>query len=87
MRRTFTLGACVLCATLVFGAAPIAQAPAGARGAVQRGLTADTERQLRQSLQKAEAYLRSQQKPDESTQANVAACIGRTRGRSCRTRS
>ena len=64
MRRTFTLGACVLCATLVFGAAPIAQAPAGARGAVQRGLTADTERQLRQSLQKAEAYLRSQQKPD-----------------------
>jgi squalene-hopene/tetraprenyl-beta-curcumene cyclase len=47
-----------------------AQAPAARPAAASRGLTADTQRRLRESLTKAEAYLRSQQKPDGTFDAH-----------------
>lgn len=51
-----------LCLQLALPATGAAQAsPAAASAAAQRGLTTETERRLRESLAKAEAYLRSQQ--------------------------
>ena len=51
-----------LSVTVPLATSPFAQAQRG--GAANRGLTADTQRRLMESLNKAEAYLRSQQKPD-----------------------
>jgi squalene-hopene/tetraprenyl-beta-curcumene cyclase len=65
MKRVSRLVALFLCLSMAMPAAGLAQSgPAPATAAAPRGLTADTQRQLRESLAKAEAYLRSQQKAD-----------------------
>ena len=53
-------------------AVALAQAPAArpALPANSRGLTAETQKRLRESLAKAEAYLRAQQKPDGTFDAH-----------------
>jgi squalene-hopene/tetraprenyl-beta-curcumene cyclase len=65
MKRVSRLVTLVLCLSMAMPAAGLAQSgPAPATAAAPRGLTADTQRQLRESLAKAEAYLRSQQQAD-----------------------
>jgi squalene-hopene/tetraprenyl-beta-curcumene cyclase len=64
MKSVFTLTACVLCALL---SAPVTNlvSAQSARGTASRpGLTAETQKRLLESLNKAETYLRQQQKPD-----------------------
>jgi squalene-hopene/tetraprenyl-beta-curcumene cyclase len=64
MKRTWYFVACLAVAHLCVAAPASSQpAPGGAAG-TKRGLSADTQRKLTDSLRKAEAYLRSQQKPD-----------------------
>src|SRR5262245_16558874 len=60
-----------LCLQLAVPAAALAQAtPASRPAAASRGLTAETEKKLRESLAKAEAYLRSKQKADGTFDTN-----------------
>jgi len=69
MRRS-PVCALLLCLQLAAPAAALAQAPASRPSASSGGLTADTQRKLRESLTKAEAYLRSKQKADGTFDAN-----------------
>ena len=77
MRRS-PVCALILCLQLATPAAALAQAPASRPAATSSGLTADTQRKLRESLAKAEAYLRSQQKPDGSFDSSGPAAPGVT---------
>ena len=64
MRRMSYIIASCLCLQLCVAAAASSQS-APARGtAAPRGLSADTQKRLMESLAKAEAYIKSQQKPD-----------------------
>jgi squalene-hopene/tetraprenyl-beta-curcumene cyclase len=54
----------LLCLSVTVPVTMFAQSPARTGGAANRGLTADTQRRLTESLAKAETYLRQQQKPD-----------------------
>ena len=64
MKKLTSVIASLLCVQLCLTAPGFAQS-APARGqAAQRGLTAETQKRLRESLAKAEAYLKSQQRPD-----------------------
>ena len=63
MKRVVCVIASFLCIHLAVPAATLAQARAGGAQAT-RGLTPETEKRLQDSLKKAEAYLRSQQRPD-----------------------
>jgi squalene-hopene/tetraprenyl-beta-curcumene cyclase len=60
--------ALTLCVQLLLPAAALAQSGGGA--AARSGLSADTRQRLLEALDKAEAYLRQQQKPDGSFDAN-----------------
>ena len=63
--------ALLLCLQLAAPAAAFAQTASPPRSAAaSRGLTAETQKRLRESLAKAEKYLRAQQKPDGSFDAN-----------------
>jgi squalene-hopene/tetraprenyl-beta-curcumene cyclase len=66
MKSVSRVLASFLCLQLAVPGVGLAQSAAArpAAAAAQRGLTADTERRLRESLAKAEAYLRAQQQPD-----------------------
>jgi squalene-hopene/tetraprenyl-beta-curcumene cyclase len=60
-----------LCAQLSLPALAAAQPPATAAPATRTGLSAETRQRLMEALNKAEAYLRQQQKPDGTFDANA----------------
>ena len=62
--------ALILCLQMAAPAVALAQAPAARPAATSRGLTAETQKRLREALAKGEAYLRAQQKPDGTFDAN-----------------
>jgi len=64
MKRVACVIASILCFHLALPAAALAQAARPGASQTARGLTPDTEKRLQDSLKKAEAYLRSQQRPD-----------------------
>jgi squalene-hopene/tetraprenyl-beta-curcumene cyclase len=71
MKRTSRLIACLVFVALLLPTAGFAQSTPAARSAgASSRLSADTEKQLRESLSKAEAYLRQQQKPDGTWENN-----------------
>jgi squalene-hopene/tetraprenyl-beta-curcumene cyclase len=59
---------CALCVALLLPASTFGQAGVGANR--QNGLSAETRQRLQQALDKAETYLRQQQKPDGSFDTN-----------------
>jgi squalene-hopene/tetraprenyl-beta-curcumene cyclase len=70
MSRVSRFAALLLCVPLGLPAISLAQTAAPRPGAAAKGLSAETQKRLLESLNKAEAYLHQQQKPDGTFDAN-----------------